>query len=235
MRPSSLWAVRCVWRFDIIQRSSVMIPLFSSPRPRAKIPFCWGIWLIAALHLLMLGSASSQFLLLITGHSRGADNRPYDLTHHVCVIGSRRVDVCSVCTAGARAERSSITWLIHTTAQSRLSHILYAELLNWCVAVLFFFFVTTSQWEVKCLIENLSKNRHTFTWTSPSETRVNVQWVCPPDPPCSCLGVSCDSWSGQLKVRCSGTCSSTAGGWSSAAATLGHHAASCVNSCTSWE
>lgn len=49
----------------------------------------------------MLGSASAQFLLVIMGHSRGKDNRLHDLTHHVLVIGSRRVDVCTVCTAGA--------------------------------------------------------------------------------------------------------------------------------------
>lgn len=82
----------------------------------------------------------------------GADNSLYDLTHHVLVIGNRRVDVCIVCTAGARAERSFITRLIQITPQSRLSHILYSELQE-CVFLLFF--VTTSWQEAYCLIEKL--------------------------------------------------------------------------------
>lgn len=147
MRHSSLRPVRCVWQVDLSRWSSVGIPLFSSPRSPAKIPFCWGIRLIAALHLLMLGSTSSQFLLLITGHRRGgggdgggADNRLYDLTHHVLVIGNRRVDVCIVCTAGAWAERSFITRLIQITPLSRLSHILYFWAQTVCLLALFCYY-----------------------------------------------------------------------------------------------
>lgn len=118
-----------------------------------------------------------------------------------------------------------------------------------CFLVLFCYYQSVggllSNWEVVFQTQ-LPKNRYKFTWTEPSAVStcgdfwVFLQpfwiqgWnqaVCPQTLPFTSLGVqrdisSCLSatrelGSGQLNVRCSGACSSTAGGWSGVVVTLG--------------
>lgn len=135
MRYSSLWP-GVSWQFDISQRSSVMIPLFSSPCSWAKILFCWGIRLIAALHLLMLGSTSFQFLLLITGHSRGGRKQAVWL-NSPCPCDWKQTHGCL-----QYLHSWSASWEeLHHTAYSDHSSVpsfTHPELLIWCVFLLSF-------------------------------------------------------------------------------------------------